>query len=483
MDHHVFPPRTGMPPGAIATPTPGGVDVTDDVPIVTKTWCTIVMIPLAGLMCLLQLSFSASGYPKDSPGFYWMILGTLVSFVAGFILVARAQYPEQIFWMACILVVTFPFDPLIVVMSLTSLLARRASQKITIRAILAATAVCLYAQLRDAFHPAGSSWWHVVFSKPDTGGASGKPVAMLTGEPVIVVTAGAVALIAVAIGTLLGLHIRSRARLKAATAKMDAAQTLSDNLQNSLADQQLADAIAAEAHDTLAHSLSLIAVNASALQAQTNMLARRTTGPAASATLASDIEAKAADIRRQAAGALDEAHSVIDMLRNPLQAKAVLVPTGDTALTRESLDGIIADARDSGMALNTWIDIRQLGELDEHIGTIAYRAVQEGLTNARRHAPGAPVSLEVTASDRVGVHVHISNPPAIPDVGYGPGSPEGDGSGHHGSGLSGIAARVRSVGGECRYGFDAHRLFHVEVALPWNMAPVGEHTANPHSGE
>ena len=62
--------------------------------------------------------------------------------------------------------------------------------------------------------------------------------------------------------------------------------------------QQLADAIAAEAHDTLAHSLSLMALNASALKAD------------------GDSRLLADKAEDGAAGALDEAHSIIDMLRN-----------------------------------------------------------------------------------------------------------------------------------------------------------------------
>lgn len=111
---------------------------------------------------------------------------------------------------------------------------------------------------------------------------------------------------------------------------------------------------------------------------------------------------KAEDIRRQSAGALDEAHSIIDMLRNPHQAWEQLAPSDDTSLTRESLDALIADTRNSGTSLNTWIDIQQLSVMDESIGKVAYRAIQEGLTNARRHAPGAPVSLEVSATPQAG---------------------------------------------------------------------------------
>ncbi|MFR7425833.1 MAG: hypothetical protein ACLUUF_02885 [Bifidobacterium pullorum] len=64
-----------------------------------------------------------------------------------------------------------------------------------------------------------------------------------------------------------GLHLRSKAIAASAEAKADAAANQAHTLQANLNNQQLADAIAAESHDTLAHSLSLLALNASALQA------------------------------------------------------------------------------------------------------------------------------------------------------------------------------------------------------------------------
>lgn len=91
---------------------------------------------------------------------------------------------------------------------------------------------------------------------------------MLVEEPTVIITATVASLVFVPIATLIGLHIRSRARLRTANAVASAATTHAATLQTDLTNQQLADAIAAEAHDTLAHSLSLMALNASALKAE-----------------------------------------------------------------------------------------------------------------------------------------------------------------------------------------------------------------------
>ena len=95
---------------------------------------------------------------------------------------------------------------------------------------------------------------------------------MLVDERTIIASAVVVALIAVAIATLAGLHIRSRALARVAEAKAQSANEQVSRLRTTLDNQQLADAIAAEAHDTLAHSLSLLALNASALQAESRKL-------------------------------------------------------------------------------------------------------------------------------------------------------------------------------------------------------------------
>lgn len=466
-------------------------DADDEVPVRTRLWCTIVMIPVAAFCCLMQCAFAAQQY-MDEPqnGMYvWMIVSTMLAFVFPFLLLARSRYPELVFWLCCAVVLIFPYDPMLLLMALTALLARRSAAKRTVRAVGAATVIVVWAHLRDALNTPESSLWHMIFAKPNTG-RNGVPLEMLTGETPVIVTAVSVALIAVVIATLIGLHIRSRANLQTVKARADAATSHAATLQSDLNNQQLADAIAAEAHDTLAHSLSLLALNASALQAEAGKLE--------SSAQAQALVRQCEDIRRQAAGALDEAHAIIDMLRHPQQAWEQLIPSDETALTRDSLDALVGDARNAGTRLNTWIDIQQLSGLDEGIGKIAYRAIQEGLTNARRHAPDAPVSLEVTANPSHGVHVHVSNPvpqataatvdgAGFPTRADSPaaslttsnqtpvihtstqtvpaGIPHAEPRSHNG--LAGLTARVASAHGACRYGVDDRLVFHLDVRLPW----------------
>lgn len=449
----------------------------------TRAWCSVTMIPLAAMGCLVQTSFAAQRYTHtpNSGWFLWMAVATMAAFAVPFLLLARTGHPEPVFWCCAAITLAFPYDPLLVLMSMAALLARRSDRSRTIRTVSVATVVSIWAQLRDALQPADASLWHVVFAKSNTG-IDESPVETITGEGTIAATAVVVALIEVTIAALVGLHIRSRASLNSAQARVDAATTHAATLQNDLNDQQLADAIAAEAHDTLAHSLSLLALNASALQAEASKLG--------DSPIAEELSGKADDIRRQAAGALDEAHTIIDMLRHPSTARRQLAPTDETALTRESLDTLIGETRSAGMTVNTWIDIQQLSALDDDVAKAAYRAIQEGLTNARRHAASAPVSLELTANPGDGVHVHISNPTTgkpVADANHVNDNADNSplacakpspcdidaqvttATAHHdGSGLPGLLARSQAVGGECQYGLDARRIFHLDVRLPWH---------------
>lgn len=409
-----------------------------EVPVRTRIWQSVVMVVCADFMCMAQTAFASQRFDQDSAAYVWMVFCVLLSFVVGLLLLARSRYPHATFVAACVAVLVFPYDSTIALMALTALLARRNDTRTTVRAIAAGGFVTLVAQVRDTLRPPEASIWHMVFAKPDTGSQYGTDLVMLADERTIVVTAVVAALLELAIATLAGLHIRSRALASLATAKADAADAQVAQLKTAIDSQQLADAIAAEAESMDAHQLA----------EQTGRIAEKTE-----------------EIRKHAAGALDEAHSVIDMLRHPEQAREQLAPSDETSLTRESLDALIGDARAAGMRLNTWIDIQQLGQLNRETGKIAYRSLQEGLTNASRHAPGSPVSLELTANPTAGVHAHVSNP-TIPANGTHLDTNAKDMS-RTGAGLPGLAERVRQSGGTCRFGFDPQHTFHMDVQLPW----------------
>ena len=435
---------------------------TAEVPVRTRIWCTVPMVVCASFACLAQVSFASQQYAQDSAPYLWMIACVLVA-IFGFDSSGSQQLPASrvLDRMPTGGGAPLRFADRAYGVDFSACAETGNQSDASISACRGDNDDLVPGARR--FASCRASIWHAIFSKPYTGVRYGNTMVMLVDERTIIASAVVVALIAVAIATLAGLHIRSRALARVAEAKAQSANEQVSRLRTTLDNQQLADAIAAEAHDTLAHSLSLLALNASALQAESRKLKAEAEqlGNANVAGMAGKIAGTTEDIRRQASGALDEAHSVIDMLRHPEDARLQLAANdAEASLTRDSLLQLIGDARAANMRIDTWIDVQQLGQLDESIGVIAYHVVQEGLTNVRRHAPGAPVSLQVDANPPQGVHVHVSNPTM-------PQSPSHMADTRKGAGLPGLAKRIQQAGGTCQYGFDQHNVFHLDVRLPW----------------
>lgn len=436
-----------------------------DVPVRTRNWLSFIMVPCAVCCALVYVSFAASPYAGDEAGwqFAWYAFALVLAFPLPFMLLARSTHPEAVFWAALCVTIVFPYGDLLMAMALASLLARRRGHDVA--AVGAAALAGIWAQLRDALQPANGSYWHEVFARPNVE-RIGSDVPLLVDEPVIVIVAVVVALATTAIATVSGLWIRSRATMGAVAHEALQANEHLQTLHDDLINQRLADAIAAQAHDGLAHSLSLIAVNANTLQAAASTLEQASDERVREQ--GRQLAVTAEQIRRQAAGALDEAHEVIDMLRHPEQAWDGLDPDGNESLSRESLGMLLDDVRASGTPIDSWLSIDHASDLDPAVGAAAFHIVQESLTNARRHAPGMPVSLEINANPADGVLIHESNPCAWEGSDQqAPGRPQPSSPHREGAGLASIAARAERAGGSCRSGVDSRGIFHVEATIPW----------------
>ena len=113
---------------------------------------------------------------------------------------------------------------------------------------------------------------------------------------------------------------------------------------------------------------------------------------------------------------------------------------------------------DRARATGTHIRLIRQGEvarLPLSVDLAAYRIVQEALTNARRHAPGADVDVEVSYRDKA-LHLHIRD--------YGPGALDGEPVAGHG--LMGMRERATLARGTFSSGPAEGGGFEVDVALP-----------------
>ncbi|MFI9010855.1 sensor histidine kinase [Actinosynnema sp. NPDC053489] len=217
--------------------------------------------------------------------------------------------------------------------------------------------------------------------------------------------------------------------------------------------------IAADVHDSLGHELALIALRAGALE----------------------LTADAEPTRRAAAGLRESAVTATDRLRRAvgvLREGATAVEPPD-----EGVEALVARAVGAGLPV-TFSRTGDGAALPPLVARAAHRVVQEALTNAARHAPGAPVAVDlaVTAAE---ARITVTNPTTPPGRTSNPdptgrrdradqpaARPGGDATGrvgqvpeNGGSGLVGLAERVRLVGGTLRSGVVDGR-FVVTARLP-----------------
>ncbi|MUN36602.1 sensor histidine kinase [Actinomadura litoris] len=231
--------------------------------------------------------------------------------------------------------------------------------------------------------------------------------------------------------------------------------------------------IARELHDVVAHSVSMIAVQAE-------------TAPYTMQDLSPEARAGYTEIAKTAREALVEMRRLLSVLRADAKPEPDAVTTPQPRLDR--LPDLIDQHRGAGGA----VDLAVHGDprtLSTTVELSAYRIVQEALTNARRHAPGAGVHVDLTfLPDRLAVRVRDDGasartmvlPPGIAgtpgddpagptrfDTTSGPisGPAPESGGGH---GLVGMRERATMLGGRFSAGPATEGGFLVEAELPLN---------------
>jgi signal transduction histidine kinase len=229
--------------------------------------------------------------------------------------------------------------------------------------------------------------------------------------------------------------------------------------------------IAREMHDVLAHRLSLLATYAGALE-------YRPDAPPEQLARAAGV------VRASTHQALDELREVISVLRDDDSTAGVRPQPG-----LADLGALVVETRDAGTPVDLADRISRLQDLPAALGRTAYRIVQEGLTNARKHAPGQPVRLLLDGRPGGQLLVELTNPAGLP-ISAGPatavGSPTRDGSAQAGpatsarpslngsgtgTGLIGLTERARLTGGELDHGIGADGRFRLRARLPWPAEP------------
>src|SRR6478752_4277630 len=200
--------------------------------------------------------------------------------------------------------------------------------------------------------------------------------------------------------------------------------------------------IAREMHDVLAHRISLVAMHSGALAYRTDLTPEQ-------------VSETAEVVRESANQALTELRAVLGVLRDVPGSGAPADGTPQPPQpTLADLEALVAEARSGG----TTVRLDRSGDLErvpEQVSRGAYRIVQEGLTNARKHAPGAAV--RVTVRNPVPRGGGEAADGIRQDVTVGAGL-----------GLLGLTERAVLAGGELTYGPDRAGDFVLTARLPWS---------------
>ncbi|MDQ0489777.1 signal transduction histidine kinase [Streptomyces thermodiastaticus] len=228
--------------------------------------------------------------------------------------------------------------------------------------------------------------------------------------------------------------------------------------------------IAQDMHDSLGHQLALIAVHAGALEVDPGL---------------GDRQREGVGILREAArSAMRELREAVGILRDDTEEPPAPAPGPEPEAAgaphergAAGVDALVASSRSAGAP----VELRRSGErrpLAAAADHAVYRIVQEGLTNAHKHAPGAPITVELRYEPDSLV-VEVANAP-VPE-----GAPSGPPAISGGQGLAGLEERARLVGGMVHSGPSPDGGFRLAGVLPYGdgASPVGREDATSVAAE
>lgn len=255
----------------------------------------------------------------------------------------------------------------------------------------------------------------------------------------ILIVTTALTSVAILIAVLLSARIQ-------VSAQLSRAQQISASEQSRRMLVEERTRIARELHDVIAHSMSLIQVQSSTARYRL---------PGLPTEVAAEFEEIAAVARRS----LTEMRRLLGVLRTE-EHEQQLIPQQGIADIPELVDSVQRAGAEVRLSLS-----EPATQLSPSLGITAFRIVQEGLSNAVRHAPGAAIDVVVTSlSSALSIQVHNER-------GADPSPATATGSGH---GLRGMQERILLVKGSLIVGPDPNGGWTLTAVLPWDE-PMGEH--------
>ncbi len=247
-----------------------------------------------------------------------------------------------------------------------------------------------------------------------------------------------VAIVAVTVGW--GMYIGSRRELLATLRER---ANVSETAQAARVEQaRTAERaqIAREMHDVLAHRISLVTLHAGALTYRTDLDADQ-------------MRATAEVIQENSHQAMVELREVLGLLREGPGDSAPELPQPSAC----DLPALLDEAQSAGMHVES--RLIELDGIPETLGRTVYRVIQEGLTNARKHAPNTLVNVILAGKPGDGLTAEVRNP--LPIGSRSAIKPES------GLGLIGLAERTALAGGLMTHRVTPEHEFVLSAWIPW----------------
>ncbi|UCR88152.1 sensor histidine kinase [Mycetocola spongiae] len=350
----------------------------------------------------------------------------------------RRQIPLALTLTAAGVAAGFPSTPLPALIGLGLVVATRRGGQVWLAAAAAALAVTVTTIWDTA---AGDQGWIGLFS-----GAQPSVAEVQAHLPWLIPL-----LILLQLAPFIGVGLIRRARRERDSARSLSLATAerATALSGEVSRQQERQEVAREIHDTLASRLSSLSLHAGALELSATESDR-------------GIADAARVVRESAQNSLDDLRHVVEVLRNPVTGFPI--GAGRTGLADITA---LLDEAGASTGLRSSIVLSDPQGCDPAVAHACFRLIQEALSNARRHAPGAAIRLSLQGGPGTGLSLRVVN-----DLVHGS-VPSSVGGGH---GLLGMRERAALVGGTFSAQPTLDDTFTLTAWLPWVAAPT---TAEP----
>ncbi len=304
-------------------------------------------------------------------------------------------------------------------------LVRRNTGRLRLVALLVSSLVAAFV-LREVLTPWGSglAWFF------------GSSHAASPSDPGWNVATVVIALVSLGVAAAVLALSQTRDRAHRSELRVVAESRRAEGLYEETVRQAERERIARDMHDALAHRLSVVSLHAGALEAVAPV---------------GEAGQMARTVREQTHAALQDMRGLIGDLRS-----APVGAPGPPA-TMRAMGSLVTGIRSAGHPITSDVLVESVERAGALLDGAVYRIVQEAITNALKHAPGAPVDVYVRVNPADGARIRVVNPLGVPPWTEVPGGRNG---------VLGIRERAAALDGAAWIG--SHEgSFIVDVTMPW----------------